>query len=320
MRTKASFVILSYNDGELVIDAIKSIKRLKTRYAYDIFIVDNGSKDNTPKTIKRRFKGVKVIELNKNIGTAAYDAAIKKSNSEYIFFTGCDIEVKNDMLDKLVKFMDKNKDVALATPKYIDFYNRKKIDTGGTWLSRAFYSGTFKDNALGSKNVEIPYIGAGLIRKNIIEKFGYLNDEDYFFYGEDVDLGLRIRLLGLKIYYIPDSIVYHIGSISRKIHKPYYLTFLMERNLLTTFFKILSKKSILLLLPYVLFMRIVAIIRDLISFNFMNSLARIYAVLWVIFNFNSINKKREKIQKMRKVNDNVLFKLFSEKYLFRIRK
>ena len=317
MKTDVSFVILSHNDSETAINAVKSIKKLKTKYKYDIFVVDNGSNDNTPEIIKKRFPDIDVIKLEKNIGTAAYDAAIKKSNSKYIYFTGCDIEVKEDMLDKLADFLGKNNGVAQAAPKYIS-YDRKKIDLAGTWLSKSFYSGTFKDNALGDKNIEIPYIGTGLIRKSIIEKFGYLFDNDYFFYGEDVDLGMRLRLLGCKIFYIPSSIVYHHGSISRKIHKPYFLTFLMERNLLRAFFTTLEIKSILLLLPYVLLMRFVAIIKNILTLKLMEAFARVYAVLWVIFHFNPIMKKRRIIQKMRKVGDNALFSLFSEKYLFKL--
>lgn len=316
MKAKVSFVILSHNDGEMAVNAVKSIKKLKTKHKFDVFIVDNGSKDNTPKLIKKIFKDIEVVELPKNIGTAAYDAAIKKSNSEYIYFTGCDIEVKEDMLDKLVDFLNKNKEAVLAAPKYVDFYNRKKVDLAGTWLSRAFYSGTFKSNALGNKNVEIPYIGTGLIRASFVNKFGYLFDSDYFFYGEDVDLGLRIRLLGFKVHYIPEAIVYHRGSISRRIHKPSYLTFLMERNLLTTFFRILEIRNIFLLLPYVLFMRLIAVLRDLLQLNFGNALARLRAILWIIFNFGKIMKKRQEIQEIRKVNDKELFEFFTERYLF----
>ena len=317
MRTDVSFVILSHNDAKMVINAVKSIKKLKTKYKFDIFVVDNGSKDNTPELVKIAFKDIKIIKLKKNIGTAAYDKAIKKSNSRYIYFTGCDIEVKEDMLDKLVDFLENSKQAVQAAPKYIDFKNRKKIDLGGTWLSKSFYSGTFKDSTLGNSNIEIPYIGTGLIRTSFIKKFGYLFDNDYFFYGEDVDLGLRIRLLGFKIFYLPDSIVYHKGSVSRKIHKPTKLTYLMERNLLRTFFKTLSIKNILLLLPYVLFMRFIAVIKDLITLKFTNVFARIKAISWVIFNFNKILIKRKKIQKRRKVSDRYLFKLFSEKYLLK---
>jgi len=318
MRTDISFVILSHNDAKMVINAVKSIKKLKTKYRFDIFVVDNGSKDNTPELVRMAFKDIKIIKLPKNIGTAAYDKAIKKSSSRYIYFTGCDIEVKKDMLDKLVDFLENNKQAVQAAPKYIDIKNKNKIDLAGTWLSKSFYSGTFKDATWGNKNIEIPYIGTGLIRTDFINKFGYLFDNDYFFYGEDVDLGLRIRLLGYKTFYIPDSIVYHKGSVSRKIHKLSKLTYLMERNLLRTFFKTLSKKNILLLSPYVFFMRLIAVIKDLVTLKFANVFARIKAILWVIFNFNKILKNRKKIQKMRKVSDRYLFKLFSEKYLLRI--
>ena len=318
MKTDVSFVILTHNDADMAINAIKSIKKLKTRYKYDVFVVDNGSKDDTPKRIKQKFKDIKVIELPKNIGTAAYDKAIKKSNSRYVYFTGCDIEARQDMLDKLADFLEKNPDAAQAAPKYISLKSKNRVDLGGTWLSRSFYSGTFKDDALGNKNIEIPYVGTGLIRKSIIGKFGYLFDNSYFFYGEDVDLGLRLRLLGYKVFYIPGSIVYHAGSASRSIHQPYYLTFLMERNLLRTFFTTLSVKHIILLKPYAILMRFVAIIRDLLRLRPMEAAARLYAILWVIFNFNRIMRKREIIQKMRKADDKELFKFFSEKYLFKI--
>jgi len=315
MKTDVSFVILSYNDADMVIGAVKSIKKLKTKYKYDIYVVDNGSKDEA---IERIRKEIKLIKLSKNIGTAAYDAAARKSNSKYIFFTGCDIEVKEDMLDKLVDFLEKNKIVVQAAPKYIDFRNRKKTDLAGTWLSRAFYSGTFKDNILGSKPIEIPYIGTGLIRNDFIKKFGYIFDNNYFFYGEDVDLGLRIRLTGYKVYYIPDAIVYHKGSISRKIFNSYFLTFLMERNLLRTFFTSLSVKNLFLFLPYVLAARLFAIIKDFLRLKFLDGLARLYAILWILFHFAIIIQKRNIIQKLRKVDDNELLKFFTEKYLLRL--
>lgn len=319
MKTKSdvSFVILSHNDSDMVLKAVSSIKKLKTKYRYDIFVVDNGSEDNTPSIIKKGFQNINVIRLKKNIGTAAYDAAIKKSDAKYIYFTGCDIEVKDGVLDKLANFLEKNNDAAQAAPKYISINDKKKIDLAGTWLSRSFYSGIFKNNTLGEKPIEIPYIGTGLIRKEIIDKFCYLFDNDYFFYGEDVDLGMRLRLLGYNIYYIPDSIVYHAGSVSRKIHKSHYLTFLMERNLIRTFLTTLEAKNIVLLSPYVFFMRLIAIIKDIVTLKFMDAGARLYAIAWVFFNLNKIMKKRKKIQSMRKVKDKELFKYFTEKHLLR---
>ena len=170
---------------------------------------------------------------------------------------------------------------------------------------------------MGDNPVDIAYIWSGLIRREFLYKFGCLFDNDYFFYVEDVDLGLRIWLSGCKVCYIPDSIVYHIGSVSRIIHKPHYLTFLMERNLLTTFFKILQIKNIFLLLPYVLIMRFTAIIKDIISLDFKNAIARMSAIFWVVLNIKKIIKKRGLIQKNRIVNDKRLFSLFTERYFFK---
>ncbi len=65
-------------------------------------------------------------------------------------------------------------------------------------------------------------------------------------------------------------------------------------------------------------MRLIAIVKDLITLKFTNIFARIFAIFWVVFNFNPIIKKRKKIQKIKKVDDKVLFKLFSEKYLLKL--
>ena len=53
MKTKISFVILSHNDAEMVVGAVNSIKKIKTKHRYDVYVVDNGSKDNTPEEVKK---------------------------------------------------------------------------------------------------------------------------------------------------------------------------------------------------------------------------------------------------------------------------
>ena len=127
MKVDVSFVILSFNDSDLVVKAVQSIKKLKTKYSYDIFVVDNGSSDNTPEIIKNKFPNLNLILLNNNIGTAAYDKAIKFSTSKYVYFTGCDIEVRDDMLDFLVDFLEKYNNVVQVCPKYLNYKNKNKI-------------------------------------------------------------------------------------------------------------------------------------------------------------------------------------------------
>ena len=147
--------------------------------------------------------------------------------------------------------------------------------------------------------------------------FGYLFDPDYFIYAEDLDLGLRIRLNGKKLVFGPNSIMYHMHAVTMQKKSEAFSTFLMERNLLTTFFKILSVKNIILLMPYVLFARFFAIAKDLLTLKFNLVFSRLKAIFFVLYNFNLILKKRRHTQKFRKADDDYILNIFTEKYLFR---
>lgn len=316
-KSDVSFVILSHNDSDMVIKAVRSIENLRTRYSYDIFVVDNGSKDGTADKVEDTCSDATVIRLPNNIGTAAYDAAIEKSQARYIYFTGCDIEVKEDMLDKLLMALQKDKKAALAAPKYLSLKDRKSVDLGGTWLSRSFYSGTFKDNTLGNSIQEIPYIGTGLIRRSSIDRWGYLFDNTYFFYGEDVDLGMRLRLAGEKILYVPEAIVYHKGSVSRSIHRPATLTYLMERNLLRTLLTSSLTKDTILFFPYALAMRIPAMMKDILTLHPLEAGARLIAILWLPLHLPIILKKKRQVRKRRAISGRMLKRAFTERHLWK---
>ena len=84
-----------------------------------------------------------------------------------------------------------------------------------------------------------------------------------------------------------------------------------------TFFKILEIKNIVLFLPYVLFLRLIAIAKDVFTLRFGLAFARIKAIFYVLLNFNLIMKKRKETQKFRKINDNYILKVFSEDYIFK---
>jgi len=232
---------------------------------------------------------------------------------KYILFLNNDIKIDKYCIKELLEVIKKNNKIAMVVPRLINYYN-KNLKSGGTWISRSFYNGHHTDNV---KIKEIPYLGVGLIRKDIAKKFGYIFDPDYFIYGEDVDLGLRLRLIGYTAIFVPNAILYHMHAMTTKSFDNAYTTFLLERNLITTFLKILSFKNIILFLPYVIFMRSIALFRDVVTFNFKNAFSRIKAFLWIILNFNSIYKKRKKLQKLRKVDDKFILKIFSEKYLFK---
>jgi len=310
---KVSIVIVNYNGKDLLQPLFNSI--FKSTYEnYEIIVVDNNSTDGSQQFIKKS-KNIKLIENKKNLGYSGINSAIRYCKGDYILFLNNDMEIDKKCIGFLVKTLESDQDIAMVAPKLVNYYD-KKLKSGGTWVSRAFYNGHIKGKKQDTKK-EIPYLGVGLIRKSFVDNFNYLFDPDYFIYAEDLDLGLRIRLNHKKLVFEPNALLQHMHAITTKKSSKAHTTYLMERNLLITFFKILSVKNIILFFPYVLIMRLLAIFRDLITLNITNALSRTKAILWIIFHVNLIHKKRKTCQKLRKAEDQYILKVFSENYMFK---
>jgi len=311
---KVSVVFVNYNGKEMLLSAIASLKK-SSFHDFETIVVDNASKDGSVVAVEKKFSSVKIIKNKENLGYTGINTAMKSCRGEYILFLNNDIEIEKDAIKNLVDVLDENSDAALAVPKLVNFYDRK-IDSAGTWVSRSFYNGHFRSSSASKKITEIPYMGIGLIRKEIITKFGYLFDPDYFIYAEDLDLGIRIRLLGMKTLYVPDSTVYHMHSQTMKSVANSRKTYLMERNLLSTFYKNMAFENLILFFPYVYAMRLATILRDIFTLKFSTAFARIRAIFSVFFMLGKIMEKRKKVQFLRKVSDSYILEAFSEKYLF----
>ena len=313
---KVSIAIVNYNGKNLLESLLKSISKLNYKN-YEIIVVDNSSSDGSQDFIRSHYGNIKLISNQKNLGYSGMNSALKYCRGEFVLFLNNDMELDKNCIKELVKTIKSDKNTAMVAPKLVNLYD-KKLKSAGTWLSRAFYNGHIKGNGKDAVK-EIPYLGVGLIRRDFVELFGYIFDPDYFIYGEDVDLGLRIRLSGKKVMFEPKAVMHHMHSVTMQKSSRAYSTFLMERNLLTTLFKILSPKNIVLYLPYVLFLRLIAIIKDLMTLELDMAFARIRAIFNVLLNFNSIAKRRKETQKFRKADDHYILKVFSEKYLFKQR-
>jgi hypothetical protein len=309
-----SVIVVNYNGKKLLKIILESLKKSAFKN-YETIIVDNSSTDGSQEFIKKNYKKAALVENKENLGYSGINSGLKYCRGKYILFLNNDMEIDKDCISQLVKTIESDKKIAMVAPKLVNYHN-KALKSGGTWISRAFYSGHIPEN---KKNIvkEISYLGVGLVRKDFVDMFGYLFDPDYFIYAEDLDMGLRIRLSGKKIVFNPNAILYHMHAVTTQKTNGTFTTFLMERNSLITYFKILSLKNIAFYFPYVLAIRFFAILRDLASFKFLNVYARLRSLFWIIFNLNVVIKKRKETQKFRKVNDEYITRIFSEKYLFK---
>lgn len=313
-KPTVSIVIVNYNGKELLKKALDSVYKSGFK-DYELIVADNDSDDKSPEFIRKNYPKAIIVQNPTNEGYVGINSALKFCRGDYILFLNNDLEIEKNCIKELLSAIKKDDKIAMAAPMLVNLHD-KSLRSGGTWVSRAFYSGHIKGS--GNEIIkEIPYMGIGLINKVVIDMFGYLFDKEYFIYAEDLDLGLRLRLLGLKTVFVPSAEVYHLHAATMAKTKDYKKTFLLERNLLMTFFKILSLRSILIYLPYALLIRLIAVLKDFATLKFMSALARISALFWIISHAKEISKKRKGLQLARKMGDEFVLEVFSEKYLFR---
>ncbi|HLG25029.1 MAG TPA: glycosyltransferase [Candidatus Nanoarchaeia archaeon] len=311
-----SVVVINYNEKNLLKTVIDSIYSLDYKNI-ELLVVDNASTDGSKEFIEKNYKKVILVKNRKNLGYVGLNSAVKHCKGDYILFLNNDLELDKKSLTLLLDAAQKTK-AAMAAPRLVNTHD-KSLKSGGTWVSRAFYNGHLKSRG-DEKIREIPYLGVGLIEKKVVDDFGYLFDDDYFIYSEDLDLGLRLRLIGNKVIFVPTAVMYHLHSATMGKSKGYKRTFLLEKNLLTTMIKNLYWRNIIIFFPYALLMRLIAAARDFFTLEFMTGFARIYAFFWVFLNIGSILKKRARLQKLRKMPDSYVLKLFSENEVFKLKK
>jgi len=211
----------------------------------EVFVVDNNSVDGSMQMVKQKFPWAITIENKENLGfSKANNQAIRISNGEYVLLLNPDTVVQDDTFEKVVDFMDHHPDAGGLGVKMLDgkgnFLPESK--RGLPTPDVAFYkifglsklfpkSKTFGRYHLGflennqTHQVEILSGAFMLMRKETLDKTGLL-DEDYFMYGEDIDLSYRILKAGYKNYYFPHTrIIHYKGESTKKSSVNYVFVF-----------------------------------------------------------------------------------------------
>ena len=242
---KLSVIIVNYNVQYFLEQCLLSVRNAVKNLACEIFVVDNHSSDGSVEMVKQRFPEVKLITNTDNKGfSAANNQAIRIASGEYILLLNPDTVVEEDTFVKTCSFMDAHEDAGALGVQMIDgkgnFLPESK--RGLPTPAVAFYkifglsflfprSKTFGRYHLGylSKNetnkVDVLSGAFMLIRKKAIEKTGLL-DEDYFMYGEDIDLSYRIKKAGYTNYYFSDTrIIHYKGESTKKSSVNYVFVF-----------------------------------------------------------------------------------------------
>ena len=232
---KLSIIIVNYNVRYFLEQCLHAVYRSVCNFEYDIFVVDNNSSDDSLSMLNDKFLKVKVIANKENVGfSKANNQAIKISNAEYVLLLNPDTIIQEDTLQKCIDKMAEDIAIAGLGVKMVDgagdflpeskrgFPSPLAAFAKMSGLSKMFpksktfgqYHLTYLDN---NKNHEIEVLSGAfmLLRKPVLDKIGLL-DEDYFMYGEDIDLSYRIIKAGYKNYYLADTSIIHFKGESTK--------------------------------------------------------------------------------------------------------
>lgn len=116
-----SIVIVSWNVKDLLKRNLEAIFTSTQNISFEVFVIDNNSRDDTVEMIKKNFPKVKVMANTENLGfSKANNQGIKLSSGRHILLLNPDMRVKEGTLEKMVSWMDKNSDAAVAGCRLVD--------------------------------------------------------------------------------------------------------------------------------------------------------------------------------------------------------
>lgn len=228
-----SIIILSFKSKEHLKVLLPSIQESKTRFSYEVIIVDNDSKDGTSEWVENELRSgrsdVKDFRLIRNINngfSAGNNIGIRQSNGRFILLLNPDTKIEPDTIEVMIDFMEKNPAVGISGCKLIkadgtlDLACRRRFPNPWNALARfSAVSNTNYNYTDRDENVSMEVdsvVGAFMmIRRPVLELIGYL-DESFFMYGEDLDWCWRCKEEGFKVWYYPKTFIHHYKGESSK--------------------------------------------------------------------------------------------------------
>ena len=305
-----SIIILNYNGEKFLENCLESIIK-ETNCNFEIIVVDNDSPDKSGEKFSKKYQTCKFILNKKNVGVSeGLNIGIRNANGEYIVLLNNDLIVAPKWIEYLFE-AHKEKGVGLYQPKFLKMRDRNIIDSAGNLINIfgfGFSREKGKKDILQYNSIEEIGFAAGtclFCSKEIFDKVG-LFDEKLFAYNEDLDLGWRAKLLNYRSFYVPKSIVYHYGSAQWKWSGEKF--YLLERNRWIILLSNYETKTILKLIPSLLIIEVML----LLFFTKKRMLLKKLKSYWGIIRLgNHIRNRKKSLNKIRTVNDNEMFKIFS---------
>ncbi len=245
-----SVIIVNYNVKYYLEQCLESVRRAAEGLQVEVYVVDNLSTDGSIPYLSKRFPEVTFVENKENVGFArANNQAIRLSTGKYVLLLNPDTIVAENTLGDFVRFMDEHPEAGgagaymLRTDGTFAPESRRGLPTPfvafckmsglAALFPKSKLFGRYYMRYLDENEVnEIDVISGAfmMLRREVLDKVGLL-DEDFFMYGEDIDLSYRILKGGYKNYYLPSRMLHYKGESTEKSSYRYVYTFYQAMRL-----------------------------------------------------------------------------------------
>jgi len=237
-------LLVLYNEEKYIEKLAKSLNE-QSYNCINIYAIDNNSKDESAKLLKKYIPDAKLIRSNNNNGFAIGNNILAKQAAEdgadYLFVSNTDMILDSECITELVNLTNIDKTLGAAAPMILFGRDDAKTNIIQCYADKADFntgrtkslhgSFVYSDNKLPER-IEVNTIhgGATFIRTDIYREIGLFN-EDNFMYGDELDLAYRLKKTRYKMMVTKKAVAWHFHDWSKKNKKGYYLQyFYMTRN------------------------------------------------------------------------------------------
>ena len=239
-----SIVILNFRAKDKLRVALTSVFASQTKYSYEVFVVDNDSQDGSAEMVESEFPNVKLIRNPNNGFSKGNNVAIRQAAGRLILTLNPDTKLEPSVLEECINYLDAHTDIGALGCKLIkadgtlDKACRRSFpDPLNSFFRLSGLALLFpKSKTLAAYNLSYlsedqetdvdSLTGAFMLMpKKVLDEVG-LFDEEFFMYGEDLDLCYRIKQAGYRVFYYPKVITHHYkGQSSKKTPRIALLNF-----------------------------------------------------------------------------------------------
>lgn len=275
---------------------------------WELIVVDNNSNDKSVEYLQKRFRdklNCRVIKNPINMYSQGLNLGALCAKGEYLAYFNNDVAIKQGYFQELIGKLQKDKKLAIAQGKLVNYFDRKKIDSVGETMDQygnpiTLGAGEMDKQQYDTEEQILSASGSAcIVKKSVFEKLG-MYDQDYGIGYEDMDLGLRARKMGYIVKRFPKAVVYHkrastdLADFIRVKVKWHF-----NKNRLTTMIKNYPFSMLVKTLPFTIVLYTgIGLYEWVVRRNWKIGKVRFTAMFWTLVNIVNILRKRNKIDSL----------------------